>query len=154
MAVLAEALSVIVRKDAVARRLRGGEAGFLALVPNRTLCVDERLFRIGFLSPEETARFTDALQAAGLVFLDEDGAAVDLAVADQQHGLTTACRWLGFGRADCDGQAHWVSLCWFREADGTPADAQAALARHALAVPAGWRFEHSLSHQFAYTPNA
>lgn len=154
MAVLAEAISVIVRKNAVAAHLPGGEARFLELVPNRTLCADAELYRIGFLSPEETARFTDALQDAGLVFLGDDTTAVDLAVVNQQHGATTPCPWLGFGRADPSGQGQWVSLCWLRAADGTPADPVAALARHPLATPSGWRYEISLSRQFSFTPNA
>lgn len=153
MAVLAEAISVIVRKDAVAARLPGGEARFLELVPNRTLCDDQDLYRVGFLSPEETARFTDALQDAGLIFLGDDTCAVDLAVVDQQHGPTTACTWLGFGRADPQGAGQWVSLCWLRAADGAPADLAGALAAQPLATPSGWRYETSLSRQFSFTPN-
>jgi hypothetical protein len=153
MAVLVEALSVVVRKDAVARYLAGGEARFLELVPNRTLCVDDGLYRVGFLSPQETATFTGALQEAGLVFLNEQAVATDLAVVDQQHGPTTDCPWLGFGRTDIDGLGHEVSACWFRGTAACPQNLAAALQRHALVAPPGWRYENSLSAQFAYTPN-
>jgi len=152
MAVLAEAISVIVRKDAVAARLPGGPARFLTMVPNRTLCQDRELYRIGFLSPAETAGFTGALQDAGLIFLDDAGRAIDLAVVDQQHGPTTACTWLGYGRADPFGNGQWVSLCWLltHKVGPKPAD---ALADQPLATPAGWRYASSLSRQFAFTPN-
>jgi hypothetical protein len=151
MAVLAEAISVIVRKDAVAARLPGGEARFLELVPNRTLCDDQDLYRVGFLSPEETARFTDALQDAGLIFLGDNTCAVDLAVVDQQHGPTTACAWLGFGRHGL-GAGQSVSLCWQKSPTGEPDTPATALAHDALATPTGWRYASSLSRQFAFTP--
>ncbi|WP_235864841.1 hypothetical protein [Pseudothauera lacus] len=149
MAVLAEAISVIVRKDAVNQRLAGGDERFRALLPNRTLCEDDALYRIGFLSPAETQRFTDALQDAGLCFIGDNGEAVDLAVADQQHGPTTACAWLGFGRCDIDGGGHWVSTCWLRGATG---DDSAPPPGTPIATPQGWRYETSLSKQFAFTP--
>ncbi|THF65669.1 hypothetical protein E6C76_08895 [Pseudothauera nasutitermitis] len=154
MAVLAEAISVIVRKDAVAQRLPGGTAAFLHAVPNRTLCEDAHLYRIGFLSPDETADFTDLLVTLGLVFLDENGVATDLAVADQQHGATTACPWLGFGQVELADGPRRVSACWLRDAGGHPENTAAALAAEPLATPSGWRYEISLSRQFTFTPNA
>jgi hypothetical protein len=38
VAVLAETISVVVRRDAIELRGKGGREGFLSQVPNRTLC--------------------------------------------------------------------------------------------------------------------
>jgi hypothetical protein len=40
MAVLVEAISVIVRRDTIARRYDGGWPGFVAAAVNSTLCAD------------------------------------------------------------------------------------------------------------------
>lgn len=45
MAVLVEAISVIVRRDAIRGKYPGGWQGFVAAVPNGTLCYDDDLAR-------------------------------------------------------------------------------------------------------------
>jgi len=54
MAVLVEAISVIVRRDAINRSYDGGWAGFLSHVPNNTLCADHELARVGFSGDRDT----------------------------------------------------------------------------------------------------
>ena len=51
MAVLVEATSVIVRREKLEAAYPGGWAGFVADCPNKTLCADRHLARIGFMSP-------------------------------------------------------------------------------------------------------
>lgn len=41
MAVLVEAISVVVRRTAIAGQLHGGRVAFIGFVPNQTLCADE-----------------------------------------------------------------------------------------------------------------
>lgn len=153
MAVLVEAISVIVRKDAISHRIPGGMSHFRSELPNRTFCEDDRICRIGFLSPEETASFADKLQALGLDFLDDSGAAMDFAVVDQQHGPTTVCTWLAFGRIPCNTAGNQVSACWLDDSDSITTD-ELTLCAGTLSTPAGWAFESSLSKNFQFTPTA
>jgi hypothetical protein len=49
MAVLVEALSVIVRREAIVRKDSGGWSAFVAAVSNETFCADSELVRVGFI---------------------------------------------------------------------------------------------------------
>jgi hypothetical protein len=86
MAVLVEAISVVVRTDAIRTRYPGGWPAFRDTVANATLACDEEIARVGFMVPDDAKGFIDRLQARGLVFL-RDGHAQDIAVADQQRGI-------------------------------------------------------------------
>ena len=46
MAVLVEAISVIVQRDAIEKRFHGGWREFENAVPNSTLCADDELARV------------------------------------------------------------------------------------------------------------
>ncbi len=61
MAVLAEAISVIVRVHAIRSRYPGGWAAFLNAVPNRTLACDNEIARIGFMAPGDVRLFVTRL---------------------------------------------------------------------------------------------
>ena len=65
MAVLVEGISVIVRRTSIETHVAGGWKRFQALVPNATLCWDDDLARVGFLTPNEVGAFIDALEAIG-----------------------------------------------------------------------------------------
>ncbi len=121
MAVLIEALSVIVRNATLESLYPGGVSGYAADCPNRTFCSDGVLTRVGFMAPDDVAAFLEHLEAHGLVLL-RDGVALDVAVVDQFQGLTTVCNWLAFG-ADEAG----VPRCWL---SGSPPGY--------LSVPEGW----------------
>jgi hypothetical protein len=139
MAVLAEAISLIVRIDAIGVRLRGGPEAFPDLVPNETLACDGEIARVGFMAPVDVGGFIARLEALGLVFL-RDGEAQDMAVADQQFGLTSRCAWLGFGRVSLGGNV--VSACQMRGSTSQQ-----------IFTPEGWVFEGSLSQTFTFVPN-
>ncbi len=64
--VLVEGTSVLVRVDAIHRRLPDGWRAFRALVPNRTLCADMELTRVGFMGDTEAQAFADRLEQLGL----------------------------------------------------------------------------------------
>jgi hypothetical protein len=53
MAVLVEAISVLVRHDAILRRFKGGWSAFCSLIPNAAWCHDDALSRIGFMTPSD-----------------------------------------------------------------------------------------------------
>lgn len=170
MAVLIEAISVVIRRDAIERSVPEGWTGFLKVVPNSTLCTDGELARVGFMSPDTVGEFIHELEQLNLRFLEE-GSFVDIAVVDQQKGPTTTCEWLEFGRLPVDGGE--VSACWLFEGSRL-AGAQGihfkpgpntdlALKEEGgqtrfshfttkLVVPNHWTYEHSLSKEFERIP--
>ncbi len=141
MAVLVEATSVITRIAAILKEVPGGWDGFERIVPNSTLCADTEIARVGFMSPVDVESFIKKLTGLGLEFL-RDGAAVDVAVADQIHGLTSACTWLEFGRVSSGGSGGRVAAC--RLTGSKISD---------LITPLDWQFEKSLSSTYAFVPN-
>ena len=139
MAVLVEAISVLVRFEALDDRFPGGWEAFRDAVPNRTLCCDGELARVGFMDARDVGPFVERLEGHGLVFLADDGRAVDIAVADQQRGLTTRCDWIECGRVTMGGNS-------------VAAARLAGSSVSTLATPIGWSFEGSLSHTFGFVP--
>src|SRR5687768_14685298 len=96
MAVLVEALSVIVRRSAINARFRGGWAAFEKIIPNHTGCADDDLARVGFMSAVDVGGFISILTEGGLIF-QRDNIAVDFAIVDQLDGPVGSCPWLKYG---------------------------------------------------------
>jgi hypothetical protein len=139
MAVLVEGISAIVRVQAVHERFPGGWEAFVSKIPNQTVCSDNELARIGFMTPEDCKAFVDYLESVGIVF-QRNGQAQDIVVADQMRGFTVPCEWAGFGHVELQpGQI--VSAVQLKDAT----DRQ-------LFCPEGWKYEASLSHHFGFVP--
>jgi len=152
MAVLIEAISVVVRRGSIDQKYHGGWEAFLRAVPNATMCADGEIVRVGFMDPQDVESFVVDLERHGLRFLD-DGKAIDLAVADQQRGLTAQCDWLEFGRVrfgDAEGK---VAACWFFDGPRIASGIHMRSTSMQLATPAGWQFEGSLSQRFGFVPS-
>src|SRR5215467_646371 len=114
MAVLVEAISVVVRRDAIDRAFDGGWRAFVSSVPNATLCTDDQIARVGFMDPKAVENFVKGLEAAGLVFL-RSGRCVDIAVIDQQRGPTMPCEWIEFAQIPFGKSGGKVAACWLFE---------------------------------------
>ena len=138
MAVLIEAISVVIKRTAIDDRYSGGWDAFVKDAPNQTLCADEHLARVGFMTPIDVESFIKRLELHGLVHL-KDGIAQDIVVADQQRGVTTRCDWSEFGDVEIDRNS--VKAC------KAVVDASSQ-----LISPDGWVFEGSLSQTFMFTP--
>ncbi len=138
MAVLVEALSVVVRRDAIDQKFPGGWDAFANAVPNGTLCADAELARVGFMTPGDVEAFVKSLESAGLRFL-ANGCAVDIAVVDQLRGPTTRCDWLEFGHVELGQSRARVAAC-----------RRAGSSLMAIITPEGWIYECSLSQSFGY----
>ena len=150
MAVLVEGISVLIRKDSIQNKISGGDASFRRLIPNSTFCEDDQLARVGFLNPADVESFVDELENAGLTFM-EDGRPSDIAICDQQRGLTTECDWLEFGRLSMeDGK---VGAAWMFEGKSIAAGIHMSSKNMELATPLGWRFKDSLSEKFQFVPD-
>ena len=149
MAVLVEAISVLVRKDSIQSKIPGGEERFRLLIPNDTYCDDGELARVGFLNPTDVGSFIDELEEAGLTFM-EDGKCVDLAVCDQQVGLTADCDWVEFSHLPIEGGR--VGAAWIFEGERFGFGVHMSSATIQLATPPGWEFKDSLSDKFQFIP--
>lgn len=139
MAVLCEAISVVIRADALIEAYGTFEA-FKEGLPNRTLAADGELVRVGFMTPDDVRAFIATLQGRGLRHVVE-GKAQDLAVVDQQRGPTAASDSLEFGHVAMDGNR-------------VAAARLAGSSLHQVLTPDGWVFEGSLSHTFGFVPTA
>ena len=97
MAVVCDALSVIVRVWTLNNRWPGGVEGYKENAPNRTFCTDGVLTRLGFMTPIDVQVWIDRLQDQGLVFVNESMSRVeadDIVVIDQKTGPTCYCQWI------------------------------------------------------------
>jgi hypothetical protein len=138
MSVLIEAISVVVRRDAIESKFLGGWEAFMGWVANRTLCADADLARVGFMAPADVKHFVDELQAHGLSYIAE-GRSIDIVVVDQQRGLAAPCDWIEVARVESGSLRGLVMACR-RVGSSDPT----------LMTPDGWVFEGSLSQQFTF----
>lgn len=139
VAVLIEAISVVVRLADIRERYAGGWEQFVRDTPNEMLCADSNVARVGFLELGEAEAFVTALTNHGLAFLT-DGRSADIAVVDQATGPTTPVDWLEFGIVPfLDGAVTVARLVGDSE--------------NMLMTPDGWKFEHSLSRAAGAGPN-
>ena len=142
MAVLVEAISVVIRADAllssapqVWERLRNDPL-------NETMCADDELVRVGFMVPGDVEQFVERLKEHGLKYVD-DGVARDLVVVDQMRGPLVPCEWIEFGHVDLDGdQAQRVAACRRKGSE-----------QQRLVCPGGWSFDQSLSATYGFVPS-
>jgi hypothetical protein len=149
MAVLVEAISVVIRRASISRSYAGGWDAFVAAVPNATLCKDDDIARVGFMSPSEVERYVKDLEQRGLELL-EHGKYVDVAIVDQRQGLLSKCDWLEFGRFPME--AGQMSACWFFDGPRICAGVHMKGTSMDISTPSGWQFEGSLSQSFQFIP--
>jgi len=143
MAVLVEAISIIIRRNAIDRVYPGGYEGFSVDVPNSTLCADDTLARVGFLTAAEAGEFVRGLEAHGFIHLDA-GEAVDFSLVDQVDGPMEPCRWLAFG-GFVYGEAGRVAACWLCDNPWIHWGAVTPDEVMEVATPVGWTYERSMS---------
>lgn len=167
MAVLVEAISVIVRVATIESHFKRGLDGYKEIVPNETFCTDGRLTRVGFMAPPDAAHFGTALRNIGLNI--HDGSQwIDMALVSQLHGPSMPCDWLQAGKLkegpsvagmlDEDlsrGTAFLPTDLLLRYQDGSldPSVAkQVGCDEILVACPIGWTYEGSLSEKYWFTP--
>ena len=144
MSVLVEAHSIIVRCDAIHERYAGGWESFIAEVPNRTLCFDGEIARVGFMSPADAKAYANYLEYRGLSG-DEKGRTADIAAVFQLSGLKVPCDWLEFGRIDLSTHCPSASVAYCK--------LQGSACRQ-LTTPPRWKYEGSLSQTYGIFPCA
>jgi len=141
MAVLIEAISVVIDNAALLAAFGNDWERFKRTVPNATLCADGELVRVGFMTPTDVEHYIKLLEAHGLRHF-EDGQAKSMVVVDQQRGPLQSCDWVEFGHITLDGDARKrVAACRAKDS-----------ASRQLFKPDGWTFESSLSSSFGFVP--
>jgi ADP-ribosylglycohydrolase len=140
--VLVECSCVIVRIDAIHRRLRGGWRMFVSMAPSQTLCADTELASVGFMSEKESLAFARNLAGLGLKFLWE-GNAIDIAIADHVNGLRTPCDWIDVKRVTLTPTGSRVMVACIEGSE-----------IRQVAAPEVWTYRNSLSHSVYYSPCA
>lgn len=142
MAVLIEAISVVIRRVAIERNYPGAWGAFVRDVPNQTLCADRDIARVGFMSPSDVGAYVMYLEGLGLKY-KENGKAKDLVVVDQQQGPLVDCDWVEYGYMNIDDKSeNRVAVC--RLCGSTES---------ALITPDVWKYEGSLSHSRVFVPS-
>jgi len=130
MAVLVEATSVIIKRSSIDEEYPGGWESFVRDVPNKTLCADSLLARVGFMSSIDVESYINSLRKKGLVYLSET-AEDDLVVVDQFQGLFVNCDWVEFRYVELDKYPEQkVAACIHVDDKGDP-----------LITPDWWQFE-------------
>lgn len=69
--VLAEANSIIIRRQSIRDNFKGGHSTFKKLIPNDTYCSDKEVDRIGFMSYDEMLLYAKFLYSYGLKFMND-----------------------------------------------------------------------------------
>ena len=143
MAVLAEAISVIMRCETIEARYPGGREGYVKDAPNKTLCTDERLARVGFMAPPDVANFISRLERLGFEFV-RHGNAIDMCVVDQLQGPTARCDWLEYFHMDSYSGGGSVCVAVCRETGDQ---------RSELFTPRSWDIRSSLTRNYQWITN-
>jgi len=138
MAVLAEALSVVIKVESLLNLSTENQVKFTQNIPNKTFCGDGELIRIGFMSPSDVQSYADSLKSLGLVFM-ENNTAKDFVVVDQFRGPTTDCSWIDFGEIELGDTGNSIKSCRLKDSSITQ-----------VSCPTGWSFENSLSKKTEY----
>ncbi len=141
MAILVEGISVIVKASEIHEKVTGRWEGFKNIVPNKTLCCDNEIARVGFMVPDDVKHFIEKLEFYGLISQGADGAQ-DIAVADQLHGVSAKCDWLEFGHINLNNDPEKkIVAC---RLSGSTEDQ--------IFMPENWKFENSLSSSYGFSP--
>ena len=145
MPVLVEAISLIVRRDAIEAHIPGGLRRFMREVPNATACMDDDLVRVGFMDPAMCEEFVHQLKMLGLTYLEE-GKARDMVVCDQLRGALAECDWVELGALPVSDE-HRVMAAWLYEGPRIGVGLHMTSTTMELYVPDGWEYEGSISQQ-------
>ena len=148
MAVLIEAISVVIKRSVIDDKYPGGIEGFKRDAPNKTFCADEHLARIGFMSPVDVKAYCKELASHGFIY-HVDQVPEDFVVIDQQSGPVVPCEWVVVWTAFLEAEEiRKIMLCAVpEEFDRLSQDT------NVFEEPNGWKWEGSLSQTFAFAPS-
>ncbi len=93
MAVVVDGFTVVVPKEALARRYPGGLEAYLRHLPNGTYCADHNICRVAFMVEADARSYVHRLVTAGLEGPPE-GPSPDIAIVSVASGHLIPCDWL------------------------------------------------------------
>jgi len=141
MAVLIEAISIIMRRETIDKKYPGAWNAFVENTPNQTLCADDKIARLGFMSPFDVESFIKGLEKIGFKYV-VNGQASEVAVIDQIKGFMTPCDWLDAGHVKIDNGKYEVAACKLK----------GCLSKFII-YPNGWEYNKSLSREYGFIPS-
>ena len=133
MAVLVEAISVIIRRSAIDSKFPGGFEAFetWALETDPTgFCADDDIVRVGFEAPLDVRQFCEQIGVHGI---GSPESPVDLAIVDQVTGAVTPCDWVESAGLNLESGGRILAA---RLTDSTD---------DRIVLPEGWTFETSFT---------
>jgi hypothetical protein len=139
MAVLIEAVSVVIRVETIEEKYPGGLEQYIKDSPNRTLCMDEDIVRLGFMDSNDAGEFIDSLVSLGFRYITDEEFD-EIAVVDQFTGFYAPCEWLDFTDSAAFKGAKRISACKLK---GAYVDY--------IYLPEKWVYEESLSKKTIVT---
>jgi len=134
MAVLIEAYSVVIKGDSLLNKWPGGWKAFESAVPNKTLCTDGSLVRVGFMVYQDAIEYCRTLGVNNLVAVtkEKDG---DYVLVGQLEGPMFKPEWLKFEHMEkAKDDTKKIAVCRL-VGDTKPG----------LSAPIGWKYDGSLS---------
>lgn len=144
MPVLIEGISAVVKVDSIINKLQGGESAFYELVRmGVSYAADGHVACVTFMTPQSVKAFVEALESKGLTFKESEKA-VDIAVVDQNEGLTTICDWGATGTMNWDKIEGQQVLVFVANGD----------IKGQVFAPKGWKFQGSLTQKAKFISNA
>ncbi|MCB0351223.1 MAG: hypothetical protein KDD38_08575 [Bdellovibrionales bacterium] len=90
-------ITVVIRKDAVMKKMNKGPAGFQLLVPGYNLHHTDDVYTVEFLNEKGVSDFLKSLEGFGFEHI-QDGKACEFVVIDVFNGLTKPCDWVKPGK--------------------------------------------------------
>ena len=133
MAVLVEALCVIIRRSTIEEKYPGGWDKFQADHRDLSFCADDKIARLSFTAPLNMRIQIRELEKLGFAYMNE-GRSAEIAVVDQSRGFMAPCDWLEYGHATLGDGRIKVAAC--RLIGCQTKD---------IALPHGWNYDRSLS---------
>lgn len=94
MAVPIEFFSVVVPKNIIQQKYRGGLEQYKSDCPNKSYVEDDFLTRVGFMSPQPLDKFCENLISNGLHFDEATFYSTDFVVAQRLFGKKWEAKWL------------------------------------------------------------
>ncbi|HTZ40051.1 MAG TPA: hypothetical protein VMB77_07840 [Syntrophales bacterium] len=140
MAVLVEALCVVVRRGTIDSKYPGGWEKFVADHGTLPLCADEKIVRLGFTSPMEMRILIREMEKLGFEYMKE-GKSAEIAIVDQSRGFMAPCDWLEYGHVTIGDGRTRIAACRLA---GCPSKN--------IVLPLGWTYRHSLSDRYRSVP--
>jgi hypothetical protein len=138
VAVIVEAVSVIIRHDRLPPPLFDLDPTVSPVWDTPTICTDGELVRIGFHSVAEAERWVETLTGAGLEYV-RDGEAQDFVIVDQTGGASAHGDWFEFGPLTMEGNELLVCRMTGSETLG-------------VAIPSGWTYSGSVTEAYNQLP--